>query len=61
MRSVGTPDRRPDKRRPILLLTRDEVIDTLNEIVVAPATQTIRDLSSEVELGLDDGTPPNVR
>ena len=49
--------RRPDKRRPVLLLTRDEVVDTLNEIVVAPATRTIRGLSSEVELGMDDGMP----
>jgi mRNA-degrading endonuclease toxin of MazEF toxin-antitoxin module len=28
----------PDKRRPVLILTRNEVIDHLNEIVVAPAT-----------------------
>jgi mRNA interferase MazF len=24
----------PDKRRPVLVLTRDEVIDALNEIIV---------------------------
>jgi mRNA interferase MazF len=28
----------PDKRRPVLILTRDDVIDRLNEIIVAPAT-----------------------
>src|SRR5436190_1120987 len=28
----------PDKRRPVLLLTRTSAIDTLNEIIVAPAT-----------------------
>ena len=28
----------PDKRRPVLILTRDEVIDRLNEIVIVPAT-----------------------
>ena len=30
----------PDKRRPVLILTRDEVIDRLNEIIVVPATRT---------------------
>ncbi len=49
--------RSPDKRRPVLLLTRDEVIDVINEIVVAPTTRTVRGLSSEVELGLEDGMP----
>lgn len=32
--------RPPDKRRPVLILTRDEVIDRLNEIIVVPATRT---------------------
>ena len=40
----------PDKRRPILILTRNEVIDRLNEIIVAPVTRTIRGLSTEVVL-----------
>lgn len=48
---------RPDKRRPVLLLTRSTVIDTLNEIVVAPATRTIRGLSTEVLLSSADGMP----
>lgn len=30
----------PDKGRAVLLLTRSNVIDTLNEIIVAPATRT---------------------
>ena len=47
----------PDKRRPVLLLTRDEVIDALNEIIVAPATRTIRGLETEVLLSTDDGVP----
>lgn len=37
----------PDKRRPVLLLTRDEVIETLNELIVVPATRTIRGLESK--------------
>lgn len=47
----------PDKRRPVLLLTRDEVVDSLNEIIVVPATRTIRGLRSEVVLTPDDGMP----
>ncbi len=35
----------PDKRRPVLLLTRDEVIDALNEIIVVPVTRTIRGIA----------------
>ena len=47
----------PDKRRPVLLLTRDTVVDTLNEIVVVPATRTVRGIATEVVLTLDDGMP----
>ena len=47
----------PDKRRPVLILTRDEVIDRLNEIVVVPATRTIRGLATEVILTPEDGMP----
>ena len=49
--------RLPDKRRPVLVLTRDEVIDRLNEIIVVPATRTIRGLTTEVVLTTDDGMP----
>ena len=47
----------PDKRRPVLLLTRDEVIGALHEIIVVPATRTIRGLATEVILSVDDGMP----
>jgi mRNA interferase MazF len=47
----------PDKRRPVLILTRDEVIDSLNEIIVVPITRTIRGLATEVILTPDDGMP----
>lgn len=47
----------PDKRRPVLLLTRSSVIDTLNEIIVVPATRTIRGLATEVLLSSADGMP----
>ncbi len=49
--------RLPDKRRPVLVLTRNEVIDRLNEIVVVPATRTIRGLTTEVVLTVADGMP----
>ena len=49
--------RLPDKRRPILILTRDEVIDRLNEIIVVPVTRTIRGLTTDVVLTPDDGMP----
>lgn len=49
--------RLPDKRRPVLVLTRDEVIDHLNEIIVVPATWTIRGLGTEVVLTSEDGMP----
>lgn len=41
----------PDKRRPVLILTRDEVIDRLNEVIVVPVTRTIRGLTTEVANG----------
>ena len=49
--------RPPDKRRPVLILTRNEVLEHLNEIIVAPVTRTIRGLRTEVVLSSDDGMP----
>ena len=49
--------RLPDKHRPVLVLTRNDVIDRLNEIIVVPATRTIRGLTTEVVLTPDDGMP----
>ena len=47
----------PDKTRPILILTRDSVIEYLGEVTVAPITTTIRDIPSEVLLTKHDGMP----
>lgn len=47
----------PDKRRPVLLLTRDDVIARINELIVVPITRTIRGLSTEVVLLPEDGMP----
>jgi len=46
-----------DRRRPFLILTRDEVIPVLNQLIAVPATRTIRGISTEVPLGVDDGMP----
>ena len=40
----------PDKRRPVLVLTRDSAIEYLREVTIAPITSTIRDIPSEVAL-----------
>lgn len=47
----------PDKRRPVLLLTRDSAIPLLNALTVAPITTTVRGVPSEVLLTPDDGMP----
>jgi mRNA interferase MazF len=49
---METPNR---KRRPVLIVTRDEVIPVLNNIVVAPVTSTIRTIPTCVPVGPDEG------
>ena len=48
---------RPDKKRPVLLLTRDSATEFLGEVTIAPVTSTIRDIPSEVPLAALDGMP----
>jgi mRNA interferase MazF len=47
----------PDKKRPVLILTRDSILESLGEVTVAPVTTTIRDIPSEVVLTEEDGMP----
>jgi mRNA interferase MazF len=47
----------PDKRRPVLTLTRDPMIRRLNDVTVASITTTIRNLDVEVRLSPADGMP----
>lgn len=47
--------KRPDKRRPVLILTRQEVIPLLRTVMVAPITSTIRGAPSEVLVGVEHG------
>lgn len=44
-------------RRPVCVLTRDEAIPRLRNVVVALITGRVRGLESEVLLGPDDGMP----
>ncbi len=46
---------RPDKKRPVLILTRNSVLEYLNEVTIAPITSTVRNIPSEVFLTKDDG------
>jgi len=48
---------KPDKKRPVVILTRDSIIPHLGEVTVAPVTSTIRDIPSEVLLDKEDGMP----
>lgn len=48
---------RPDKSRPVVVLTRDSIIPHIGEVTVAPVTATIRDIPSEVLLDKPDGMP----
>ena len=47
----------PDKRRPVLILTRDSAIGILNSVTIAPITSTIRSIPTEVILTEADGLP----
>jgi mRNA interferase MazF len=46
---------RPDKQRPVLVLTRQSAIGYLSAVTVAPLTSTIRGVPSEVLLTEADG------
>ena len=43
------------ERRPVVVLTRQEVLPLLRTAIVAPITSTIRGLPSEVIIGIDEG------
>ena len=48
---------RPDKRRPVLVLTRSSLLGHLGTVTVAAISRTIRKVASEVMLGRDHGLP----
>ena len=47
----------PDKKRPVLILTRNSVVEYLKEVTVAPITLTVRDIPSEAHLSKENGMP----
>lgn len=47
--------RAPDKRRPVLVLSRQEVIALVHTVMVAPITSTIRSSPGEVVVGTAEG------
>jgi mRNA interferase MazF len=48
---------KPDKKRPVLILTRNSVLEYLGEVTVSPITSTVRNIPSEVPLSKADGMP----
>jgi mRNA interferase MazF len=45
----------PDKRRPVLVLSRQKAISLLRTVLVAPITSTIHGAPSEVQVGIEEG------
>ncbi len=43
------------KRRPVLVVSRDEVIPVVNNVIVAPVTSTIRNIATCVPVGIEEG------
>ena len=50
---------RPDKRRTVLVLSRNDAIEVLHTVMVAPITSTIRGAPSEVIVGINEGLKRN--
>jgi len=48
---------RPDKKRPVLILTRDSILEYLGEVTIAPITSTVRNIPSEVFISKHEGMP----
>ena len=46
-----------NKRRPVVVLTRQVILDRLSQVTVAAVTTHARNLPTEVELGIDQGLP----
>lgn len=46
---------KPDKRRPVLVISRQSVIPLLRTVMVAPVTSAIHGVPSEVLIGIEHG------
>ncbi len=49
---METPNR---KRRPVLVVSRNDVIPVLNNVIVAPVTSTIRAIPTCIPVGVAEG------
>lgn len=49
------PFKPPDKRRPVVILSRSSILPWINQVTVAPLTATVRDIPGEVVLDERDG------
>jgi mRNA interferase MazF len=47
----------PDKRRPVLVLTRSSLLGHLATVTVAALSRTVREVASEVIVGPEHGLP----
>jgi mRNA interferase MazF len=45
----------PDKRRPVLVISRPALLEVMHTALVAAVTTTIRGAPTEVQLGLEEG------
>lgn len=45
----------PDKRRPVLVVSRPSLVDLLHTVTVVAITSTLRGSPTEVQLGTDEG------
>lgn len=48
---------KPDKKRPVLILTRDSAIEYLGDVTVAPMTTRLREIPTQVVVTRQDGMP----
>ena len=45
----------PDKRRPVVVISRSSLIPLLHTVIVAPVTSTVRGSPTEVPVGVEEG------
>ena len=45
----------PDKRRPVVVISRPSLIPLLHTVIVAPVTSTVRGTPAEVPVGVEEG------
>jgi mRNA interferase MazF len=48
---------KPDKKRPVLILTRNSTLEYLADVTIAPLTTRLRDIPTQVVVTRDEGMP----